>query len=177
MSKITTVVISRNATTRMRLDTAVLVQAEFLPQSRGLHGIIIIGQTHLQSILPLVHIQNPRWRLEFLVPSCNTATVLEHPLQCTKAHVHLRTGVVTSLCFLSVILSPCPVPHCQLGKTHVSTLCCLPPLSKWKAENSIGKAKAGKVKAGKVTIGEKLLVGQWTGGQSECGRELSDALV
>lgn len=52
--------VSHNVMTHIGLDTAAMVQAEFLPKSMGLHGIILIGQVHQHSILPLTHIQNSR---------------------------------------------------------------------------------------------------------------------
>lgn len=99
-------------TTHIGLDSAVIVQVEFLPKSMGLHGIKFIGQVRLHSILPLIHIQNSRRRLKSLLPLCNTATVLQRPLQYTNAHMHLYThrlflpsSHAMSLYFLSVILS------------------------------------------------------------------------
>ena len=147
--------VSHNVTTHIGLDTAVIVQVEFLPKSMGLHGIILIGQVHLHSILPLIHIQNSRWRLKSLLPLCNTATVLQRPLQRANALMQSYTHVLflpssyaMSLYFLSVILSQYPSPYFLLGKMHVSTFCCLSALWKWKAENSIGTAKAGRVTDG-----------------------------
>lgn len=112
--------VSHNVTNCIGLDIAVIVQVEFLLKSMGFCGIILIAQVHLHSILPLIHIRNSKWRLKSLLPLCNTATVLQSPLQSTNAHMHSYTHVLflpsshaMSLCFLSVILSQYPSPHFQ----------------------------------------------------------------
>lgn len=75
---------SHNVTTHRGLDAAA-IQVELLPKYMGLHGIISIGQVHLHGIVPLIHRQTCRGRLQSLFPLCNIAALLQH---VCNTHMH-----------------------------------------------------------------------------------------